>query len=296
MGLSASKFNGTEHATLANYACRPLTPTSSVPVLVTWTEWSKTSVLVTTNEPYRQISWVRYLLQTLPSELVDDFAAASNTTLKWYTEGLYISYEANKEAFNDVLLDLHDYSRYSGQVCWPKAKLNELVSGYHTKMGALLHLVVPKRSLFGNWSAISFPSAPRDQFMDTSTYCMSLTDPYFHDIEAAITWQMSKWYSFKTQSAASNMNAAENIFMPYSHPFIKAFAKSFQEGYECSSTAGCVSWPVRGETWIPKDMWKMHETIAELLRRRSDFCIMLGHQGPRDKFITVNTYAKGTWP
>ncbi|PHH68136.1 hypothetical protein CDD80_223 [Ophiocordyceps camponoti-rufipedis] len=296
MGHETSKINASQHATLHNYACRPMSAVASASYNVAWHEWSKSPLLVSTVYPYKEKSWTTFLSETLPSELMDDFAAAWNVSRSRLIDRLDRNYIVNHVAFNDVMLDLYDYSRHSGPVCWPKADLESLVVGYYSSLGSLAHLVVPQHSLYGTWSVKTFPGAPKHEFRDSETYCMSPGDSHYDDVGAAITHEMCQWTSFKTRRAERNMQDADEIFMSYSHPFIKAFAKSFQEGYSCSAINGCLPWVFTGEAWVPPNMWRMQEKVAQLFRMRSHFCLMLGVGEPPAGFITLNTYPEARWP
>ncbi|KAF4580877.1 hypothetical protein GQ602_007014 [Ophiocordyceps camponoti-floridani] len=292
MGHETSKMELSQHATLQNYACSPMSAVSSVSYNVAWTEWSKTPILVGSFYPYNERSWATFLSETLPSDLMDDFAAAWNVSRSKLIERLDRNYRVNPISFTDVMLDLFDYSSYSGPVCWPKAHLGSLVTGYHSTLGSLANLVVPEQSLYGTWSVKTFPGAPKTEFRDGETYCISPRDPYYNEVGAAITHEMCQWTSFKTWKAERNMQDADDIFMSYSHPFIKAFARSFKKAYSCSAIQGCLPWVFRGEAWVPPDMWRMQEKVVQLFRMRSHFCIMLGIGEPPDGFITLNTYSK----
>ncbi|RDA92055.1 hypothetical protein CP533_0971 [Ophiocordyceps camponoti-saundersi (nom. inval.)] len=289
MGHNASRCTLLSHySTISNYECQHMSPVTNMPL--TLFEWGNIAVLAPTTGMYKSVSWTAYLEQAMPHDLLKDFAAAYNLSLDAYKEILELEYEVNRKSYTYILVDIYSYSRLSGYMCWPKVKLRDLALGYRTYLGALVSLSVPKHSLYGKWTAKAFPSAPLHDFWDNHTFCMSPDDPYFRDVHAVINLEMGSWHSFKTDRAAKNMETAAEIFMPYSHPFLKAFGKSFRESYSCSSLKGCPFFPRSGEAWIPQDMWRMEARIRELLDQQLPVCIMLGYSEPPEGFYTINSF------
>ncbi|RCI14828.1 hypothetical protein L249_6530 [Ophiocordyceps polyrhachis-furcata BCC 54312] len=288
MGHNTSKCNLlTHYSTLSNYACQHMGPASGVPLNLF--EWNNIALLAPINEPYAEVSWTSYLEKTLPEELLQDFAIASNLSMDAYLERLTLNYNRSKTSYTFVLVDLYSYSRYAGVMCWPKVKLDKLIGGYRSHLGALVNLAVPKHSLYGKWTAKPFPSAPRFEFDGNATHCISPDDPYFRDVHAVISLEMQAWFSFKTNMAGENIKTAEEIFMSYSHPFIKAFGKSFYNNYACTSLKGCFLMTSRGEAWRPDDMWGMVSKTRQLLDEQLPVCIMLGSSVPPAGFYTINS-------
>ncbi|RDA82820.1 hypothetical protein CP532_6092 [Ophiocordyceps camponoti-leonardi (nom. inval.)] len=288
MGHGTSKFTLSHYSTLWNYACHSTSPVTGMPL--TLFEWDDIAVLAPINGPFREVGWASYLEQALPHELIEDFAMASNLSLEAYMDTLSFNYDRSRKSFTYVLVDFYSYSRFSGEICWPVVKLHQLVQAYRSHLGALVHLAVPKHSLYGKWTAKPFPSAPLHEFFDNQTYCISPDDPYFRDVHAVITLEMRSWHSFKTDRASTNMKTAGEIFMTYSHPFLKAFGKSFRDTYSCSSLKGCFFLTSRGEAWQPEDMWRMESKIRELLDQQLPTCIMLGYSDPPEGFYTINSF------
>ncbi|PHH85666.1 hypothetical protein CDD83_106 [Cordyceps sp. RAO-2017] len=155
-------------------------------------------------------------------------------------------------------------------------------------MGALFNLVVPAASLGRDRAAKTFAGAPLDDFDAAGLHCLPRLDAYYDDVLAAVAAPVNDWDLFEARGAVANRARALRAFMPYAHPFLKAFGYAFRVSYRCLSTAGCTRDLSFGRDYVPWDMWEMRARILPALAERQPICIMLGPAAPPAGFLTID--------